>query len=135
MTALRPSGAALAAALVLSACMEGGTGGPGLTGEVWALRSIDGVAFDAPATLILQTDGSASGEGPCNRFSGPYGRADGGLQIGPLAATRRACADMAAEDRFFGALEGSFRLRLNDPPGTLTLRRADGRTLVFAVAG
>ena len=102
MSALVRLGAVLClAALALAAC--GGdddeAAGASLEGTQWTLSGgIDDVPDDAVPTLMLD-DGSASGSGGCNNFSGPYEVDGDSLTIGPLAGTMMACeeAKMAVE--------------------------------------
>jgi heat shock protein HslJ len=73
-----------------------------LTGTTWRLESIvsgDGVSSTiagTKATLVMEDDGSASGNATCNTFSGSYEADDGGLVFGPLATTKLACNKMGA---------------------------------------
>lgn len=66
------------------------------------------------------------GNSGCNRFAGALHLGGGGLQMGPLAGTRRACADdlMALESRVLRALEATRSARLE--PGQLVLLDARG---------
>lgn len=74
-------------------------------GVLWQLSEIDGKPFAARALLEFPGIGRISGQAPCNRFSGEFWSAYPWFDPGPLSATRRACPDLAEEDRFFEALE------------------------------
>jgi heat shock protein HslJ len=53
------------------------------------------VAFALPAknkvVVKFSTAGDVSGNGGCNRFSGPYRISDGSIKIGPIVSTRMGC--------------------------------------------
>jgi heat shock protein HslJ len=88
----------------------------GLSGTAWRVggynngkQAVVGVLTGTTLTVSFGGDGRISGSGGCNTFSGSY-RADAEkLSIGPLAATRKACAApegvMAQEGAFLRALE------------------------------
>ena len=77
-------------------------------------------------TTLFSDDGSVSGSGGCNRFSGTYAVDGDSLTLSPLASTKMACADhvMAQEGVFFDgmaevasfAIEGT-QLTLSDGSG------------------
>lgn len=107
--------------------------GHGAAGRTWKLVELDGAAFPARATLTFPEEGRIAGEGPCNRYSGaqtvpyPWFRAE------KIAATRRACPDLAAETAYFSALEA---MTLAEVAGdVLILRTGDGREMVFQADG
>lgn len=90
-------------------------------GQLWLLEAF--VSADSSRAAVLTgseprltfgADGSLSGSGGCNTFHGswrvdPPGDAGGVLHIGPLAATKMACASppglMLQEQRLLAALE------------------------------
>jgi heat shock protein HslJ len=73
------------------------------------------------------TKTDVSGDGGCNVFNGPFTVSADAITIGPLASTRRACADPAAgtqEQQYLAALELAKTYRVT---GTkLELLRAGG---------
>lgn len=83
------------------------------------------VEFDRAAKQI-------SGDGGCNRFSGPYESRGSSLTISSLAATKRACMDAEANrvEREFLRSMGEVQ-RFDVREGTLRLYLQDGSTLVF----
>jgi heat shock protein HslJ len=112
----------LGAALVLAACMGPPRAGPGgaepLGGTAWQLAELNEQPAvvgtgDAVPTLLFAADGArASGSGGCNQFNGPYSQNGALLSFGPLASTRRACVDEAAnrqETAYLRALESTTR--------------------------
>jgi len=69
-----------------------------------------------------------AGFGPCNRYFGAYRRDGAALSVGPIAATRRACADLALEERYFAALTDVTGAAVEGD--TLTLRDDGGAALM-----
>ncbi|MDR9393800.1 MAG: META domain-containing protein [Roseovarius sp.] len=79
-----------------------------LTGAAWVVEDIGGLGLiDASrVTLQVRPDGRIAGRGGCNRYTGRMDVGGEGVSVGPVAATRMACAEalMAQEQRFFDAL-------------------------------
>jgi len=106
-----------------------------LAGTGWRLVRLAGQgigATAAPPTLAFAADGRVSGSGGCNNFSGAWREEGAGLRLGPLLATRRACADAAAnrlEQVYLAALEATASAAVQ--PGALVLSTADGRLVRF----
>lgn len=94
-----------------------------LVGTQWTLSSIvsgssvSSVPDGVEATLVLDADGTASGSGGCNTFNGSYQTSGNKLTFGPLATTRKACADdvMSVEQSYLAALQnaGSYTIAGN----------------------
>ena len=89
---------------------------------------------DSAQTLSFADAGRISGDAGCNRFSGSvqFGDADA-MRIGPVAATKRACADVArmrAETDFLSMLERVRAYRL-ERQGRLILLDANGSPLMM----
>lgn len=125
--------AGLIAAVALIGCQGDETvrayGGEGRT---WLLAEINGNAFPARATLTFPKTGEIAGEGPCNSYSAEMAVPYPWFETGPIAATRRACPDLAAETDF---LEGLARASLSEVAGdTLILSDPDGFSMVFKAA-
>ncbi len=91
-----------------------------LIGGTWLAEDIrgGGVIDNAQSTISFAPEGSATGSGACNRFRGPAKVEGTTVTIGPLAATRMACAPalMDQEQKFLAALEAARSFRLE---GTL----------------
>lgn len=101
-------------------------------GVIWALESLDGTAFSAPATLGLPEPGRAVGQGPCNRWFAAQTAVYPWFALGPIGATRMACPDLAAEQQYFDALSA---MTLSEIVGdTLVLSTEEGREMVFRAA-
>jgi heat shock protein HslJ len=110
----------------------------GLEGVTWELGS---QGFDLPGldqsrpTLLLQQDGTASGFGGCNRFTGTYTIAPPALTFGGLAQTQMACTagPTAIERAYMDRLATVAKYTLTAP--NLMLQDSAGKTvLVFSPA-
>jgi heat shock protein HslJ len=113
----------MGAALALAACVGPRSAVPGgtaeaLAGTEWRLEELNGqppvASPNVPVpTLAFAADGErASGNGGCNQFNGSYTQDGESLRFGPLASTRRACADEAGnaqETAYLRALESTTR--------------------------
>ncbi|MDH3748282.1 MAG: META domain-containing protein [Gammaproteobacteria bacterium] len=84
-------------------------GGSGLVGVKWRPTYIgaDSVPNDTVMFVQFALDGSVNGHGGCNTFFGSLEKTDAGVEIGPLGATRMACAEsvMTLETAFMNALQ------------------------------
>lgn len=100
----------------------------------WLAEDIDGggVIDNAQTSLLVAEDGSVSGRGGCNRFSGKA-KIDGqSISFGTIASTRMACADalMNQERKFFEALGKVATFRIDQTERKLVLLDADDKALV-----
>jgi len=104
-----------------------------VAGTRWRVETIAGApAPDAAATeFAILPDGRVAGTAGCNRFTGAGAFAGGVARIGPLAATRMACAPdvMEQERRLLDALAQAARyetradvLALSDAAGVELMR-------------
>jgi heat shock protein HslJ len=121
----------LTAAFVLIASVAAGNDTPPLgaaSNTPWVLTMVDGAAPRYSVTLSLAEPGMISGQGPCNRFSGPVARVDASFVVGELATTRMACADLAGEVEFLALLAGIKEAK--EMPGLLILT-GDGHEIRF----
>lgn len=89
---------------------------------------------DVPLSVTFEDDTKISGDGGCNRFFGPVrfdsaDSAEGGIEIGPLGATRKACGQMIDEQEafFLAALAQARRFTLEGE--SLMLLSSDGMML------
>ena len=96
---------------------------------VYVLEEIDGAAFAARATIGFPEEGTAQGEAPCNRWSAALEAPYPWFALGPVAATRRACPDLDAEQAFFAALTEMTLAEVQGP--VLILSDEAGRAMVF----
>ena len=83
-----------------------------LAGSEWGLAGQD------TPFVRFEAEGRVAGHGGCNRFFGGYEISGESLKIGPLRATRMACAGPVMEE------EAAFLARLQEAAG---FRREDGR--------
>ena len=74
-----------------------------VTGGVWEVESLDGVALDAQAWIKIGSDGTVTGQAPCNRFSTTQTAPLPDIGFGPILATRMACPDLDRETAFLAA--------------------------------
>ena len=108
----------------------------GVVGD-WIVETLNGgeVMPGTRLTLRIESQDMLSGDGGCNRFFGPLkldpaGGPDGGIEIGPLGATRRACGAMIDEQemRLLAALDTAQRFSLEEE--RFVLSGPDGQLLV-----
>lgn len=105
-----------------------------LEASIWAL---DGAASTPPIEsrqlITLEFDGNhVSGQGGCNSYGGSFELNDHDIEIRGLASTERACADeadTAAEQAFFGALNGARSVDTGDRDRLVV--KTTGGELVF----
>lgn len=136
-TTLRTLGAA--AVLLLSACTSASPSAvpspdsvTTLTGTAWVLDTVGGkpAVESTTSTARFADDGTVSGSGGCNRFSGPFSTNGNAIKVGDLASTMMACTDdiMAQESGFLAALGSASTFSVD--AGILTLSDRDGAGLV-----
>ena len=96
-------------------------------------RQLAGKPLSLPANttepfLLLRADGTAEGNGSCNRFRGKFfSDIPGDLKFSPLMSTRMACPAMAIETDFNIALAQTTNFRITGD--TLRLLDATDATL------
>ncbi len=100
-----------------------------VTGYNNGTGGVTSVVTGSDPTAIFDSAGTVSGDGSCNTFHGAVTVDGASIKIGPLAATRRACADDALntqEMQYLAALEAATtyaargtKLELRDAGGTL----------------
>jgi heat shock protein HslJ len=90
---------------------------PALGGTRWRLEDLAGagVIDDAQATLEFGEGGTVSGSSTCNRFTGTATVSGDSIAFGPLATTRRACAEalMNQETSYLAALADAQRFKVD----------------------
>jgi heat shock protein HslJ len=96
----------------------------------WQLLAIDGVFFDAKATLRIGRDGVISGRAPCNSWSTMTRATLPDLSIRGIRATRMACDKLAEEQAFFDRLADMTAARI-EGGRNLVLTGPDGHSLEF----
>jgi len=95
----------------------------------YTLTELDGAPFPANATIRFPETGQVTGTAPCNQYNAAQTAPYPWFALGPIAATRRACTDLAAEQQFFEALA---TMTIAEVAGTtLILSHTDGGQMVF----
>ena len=89
-----------------------------LTNTYWKLVELNGAAVQPgegkELHMILRGEDQVAGYAGCNQFTGSVTVTGDGLAFGPMASTRRMCADvMAQEDAFLQALESAHRYEIS----------------------
>ena len=85
----------------------------------WVPRQLAGQPVTLPPGtrepyLLLRADGTAEGNGSCNRFQGSFfSETAVELKFSPLMSTRMACAAIATENEFARALGQSSTYRIS----------------------
>lgn len=119
----------LSLALAILGCSDETISGYADPAAAYRLIEIEGAAFPARATITFPEEGQVAGEAPCNRWSAEQSVPYPWFQLGPIAATKRACADLAAEGQFFDMLGQMTLVEVQGP--VLILSDDDGRDMVF----
>lgn len=83
-----------------------------LTNHPWKLTEVEGININVETGsesayfILKENDNSINGFGGCNYFMGSYKIEENRIEIGPLAGTRKFCADkMEIENKFLNILE------------------------------
>ncbi|HEX6695099.1 MAG TPA: META domain-containing protein [Longimicrobiales bacterium] len=102
-----------------------------ISGEAWTVVELEGTATaQRRPTITFGSDSTVTGNGGCNSFRGPYRITGEGTDIGPVAATKMACAEPVLnqqESKFFGLLDQVTRFDVVD--GRLELYAGDRRVV------
>nr|WP_281494220.1 META domain-containing protein [Jannaschia sp. S6380] len=107
--------------LALAACQRDETISGYVDPEtIWQLKELNGQPFPATATLTFPRMGEVAGNGPCNAFRANQSAPLPWIDMDGITATRRTCADLAAETRFLDALR------------VMTLAEVAGDTLLLS---
>jgi heat shock protein HslJ len=85
-----------------------------LWGTEWRLESLGQGLVLPGASLAFSDPGRVSGNASCNRFFGPAQIERDRLRLGPLGASRMACAGpvMEQEQRYLAALQRAYRFEV-----------------------
>ena len=116
---------------VLVGCTDETISGQVAETETFTLTSINGENEPAPVTLRFPAKGEVAGQAPCNGYTASQRAPLPWFEVGPIAATRRACPDLAFETRYFEALRA---MTLIERQGAVLILSNDaGQTLTFAL--
>lgn len=99
--------------------------------QSYTLVEINGKTTSTEATLTFGADGSITGRAPCNRYftqsTVPYPWFD----VGPIGATKMACAALDKESEYFRLLETMTLVEVSGP--ILLLTNDSGQSLTFEI--
>lgn len=115
---------------MLIACEQTETDGNAVTTGDYQLLTMGGQDVEAMHVTLLLAEGQISGAGFCNSYSGAQTATLPALEIGPIAAARRACIGdrMALDQTYFDALSGA--AMASSANGRMTIT-GSGPELVF----
>ena len=116
-------------AFALLSCADETVSGYADSDAVYSLTEFDGAAFSSTATITFPEAGRVAGEAPCNLWSATQSAPYPWIELGPIAATRRACPDLEAETMFFEALGAMTIAEVSGD--VLILSNDGGRSMVF----
>jgi Heat shock protein len=104
---------------------------PGLDGTDWTLTSMSGKAPVGGSITLKFEQGNASGSAGCNQYNGAYTTSGSTIELGPIAATKRACLEQALNVQETAYLNALSKVAKYDVSGDrLMLRDAGGTTLL-----
>lgn len=119
----------LALLLLITACQRDETLTAYGAEGTWRLTHMNDQAFTATATISFSADGQVQGAAPCNTYGAQQTAPYPWFTLGPIRATKRACADLTAEQDYFAALT---KMTLVEVSGdVLILSNDDDETLQF----
>lgn len=101
----------------------------GAADKVWVLESIDDAPWPVRTTITFPEEGRMAGDAPCNSYFAEQTAPYPWFEAGPIGATRRACPELAQENRYFAALEAMTLSEVSE--NVLLLSNDAGRTMVF----
>ncbi len=97
--------------------------------RTWWLTELNGKPFTATATFTFPEKNRIVGSAPCNSYSAPMTVPYPWFKVGPIAATKRACPELAAETDFF---EGLRAASISEVLGDMMiLSNTEGLSMVF----
>ena len=109
-----------------------------LAGSSWDLIAYNNgtggfqsTVIDVPVTAIFEEDGTLSGTGGCNSYTGSWETDENSIEIGPIASTAMACAEpdvMNQETRYLVELQEADTYRVDAT--TLEMFDAEGTRLL-----
>jgi len=101
--------------------------------DIWVLQQLNNktvTGSDLPYIEFNTTDGKAMGKTGCNNFSGNVDFKGNKLTLGPLAATRKFCADAKYEADFLKAMSpGEWTYEIDN--GKLVLTSSGKEAIIF----
>jgi len=123
---------AFALPFFISACFEDETtSGYADPDAIYVLNEVNGAAFKARATINFPEEGKIAGAAPCNTFSGNQEVPYPWFEAREIAMTKRACAELDAEQLFFRTLGEMTLVEVSGP--ALVLTNEAGGEMVFTI--
>jgi heat shock protein HslJ len=102
----------------------------------WLAQSVAGESVANPERVTLSiANGTVSGRGGCNQYSGPVEYGNGRIKIGPMISTKMACQEgglMQFEQKYLNALQSAYSYSVTSGP-ELTITTANGALVFSAV--
>jgi len=104
-----------------------------LTNTYWKLVQLNGAAVEPgegkELHMILRGEDQVGGYAGCNQFTGSVTLSGDAISFGPIASTRRMCAEaMQQEDAFLLALENAQRFSISGE--NLAIENAGGEVIM-----
>lgn len=99
---------------------------------IWVLAEMDALPVQPRITLRFAHGQDAYGQAPCNSYRATLAAPYPWFALGPILSTKRACPDLALENRYFTTLQTMSLAEVSGP--VLLLSNDTGDTLVFQAA-
>jgi heat shock protein HslJ len=114
--------------LVFLGCSDETISGYADPAAIYRLEELNGVAVASEAAVRFPEEGRVEGVAPCNSWSATQTAPYPWIELGPIAATRRACPELDFENHFFDQLSSVTLAEVSGPVLVLT---GDGVEMVF----
>ena len=98
-------------------------------GVAFTLSRVNDQPANIAATLTLSANGAIRGQGPCNGYFSQITAPYPWFELDAIAATRRACPNLAAETQYFDLLKSMTLAEVAG--GTILLSNDAGQSLEF----
>ena len=98
-------------------------------GAVYQLVELDNSSVNSAITLEIVKAKTLAGRAPCNRYNTTINAPMPWFEIGPISATKRACPDLAIEQKYFNLLSQARFAEIHQ--GQIILSNDQGVLLVF----
>lgn len=112
----------LALLLLVAACQRDETLTSYGAEGTWRLTHVNDQTTEIPATISFAADGQVQGKAPCNSYSALQTAPYPWFALTPIAATKRACPDLALEQDFLTALA---KMTLSEVSGDILILSND----------
>ncbi len=119
----------LTVCLLLAGCGVDETIARFATDGTYTLQTLDGSEVSSTITISFGPSGKVTGTAPCNSYTAHQTAPYPWFDIGPIAATKMACAALSEETAYFAALSKMTIAEVSGP--ILILTNEEGREMVF----